>query len=146
MKKIPFLLSLVLLLGLSPAPATPLSPGTPQIQVSSDAPALIVKDVRIDPHDGNVHGTVFLRIGYTVPRLPHVHVYALDSSGKVIADGCDKLSRHLLSEPRPVGNGHSTFSVDLGNLSARVATLRVVADAEHDKDCKLADHRLFKLL
>lgn len=116
----------------------------PQIVSSSEAPALIVKNVQIDQRDGKIRGTVYLRFGYSAPLLPHVHVYGLNVSGRVIAEGCDKLSGALLSNPRPVGKGHSAFSANLGDL-AGVTTIRVVASAGHSNDCKMEDNRIIKL-
>ena len=137
-----FSLALVGLLSTLVA-AAPL-PGTPKILSSSDNPALIVKNVEIDAHDGKIRGTVYLRFGYESPRLPHVHVYALNASGRVVAEGCDKLSAEILSNHRGAGKGHEGFVANLGNLS-KVATVRVVASAEHSRDCKLADNRILKL-
>lgn len=142
MKNAWILLSLVVLIGSNPAPASS-PPDGPHLLVSSETPALIVKDTRIDPHDGKIRGTVVLRFGYGAPILPHVHVYGLDVSGRVIADGCDKLGGQLLSSLRPSGHGFSTFAVNL-DLSG-VTTVRVVASAGHGKDCKLGDNRIFKL-
>ena len=116
----------------------------PQIVSSSEAPALIVKNVQIDQRDGKIRGTASLRFGYGAPLLPHVHVYGLNPSGQVVAEGCDKLSGALLSNPRPVGKGHSAFSANLGDL-AGVTTIRVVASAGHSNDCKMEDNRIIKL-
>lgn len=116
----------------------------PQIVSSSEAPALIVKNVQIDQRDGKIRGTVSLSFGYGAPLLPHVHVCGLNVSGRVIAEGCDKISGTLLSNSRPVGKGHSAFSANLGDL-AGVTTIRVVASAGHGNDCKLEDNRIMKL-
>lgn len=116
----------------------------PQIVISSENPALMVNSAQIDPHDGKIRGTVYLRFGYEAPLLPHVHVYGLNASGRVVVEGCDKLNGLLLSTPRPVGKGHDGFSANLGNL-AGVTTIRVVATAGHGNDCKMDDNRILKL-
>jgi len=137
-----FILSLVVLVGTKMALATP-TQGTPQILFSSESPALIVKNARVDPHDGKIRGTVYLRFGYSVPLLPHVHVYGVNASGRVIAEGCDKLSGQLLfPHPRLAGKGSDAFSTNLS--LAGVKTVRVVATAGHN-DCKMDDNRIFKL-
>lgn len=134
--------SLVMLIGTKMALATP-TQGSQQILVSREIPALIVKNARVDPHDGKTRGTVYLRFGYSVPLLPHVHVYGINALGRVTAEGCDKLNGSLLSNPRPAGKGHSVFAVNLGNLTG-VKTVRIVASAGHN-DRKMEDNRIFKL-
>jgi len=141
MKKTLLILALVALAGTKGIAAAPESP--PRFVASSESPALIVKDVEIDPRDGRIRGTVYLRFGYNAPLLPHVHVYGLNASGRVIAEGCDKLNGLLLSNPRPAGKGHDRFSANLGNL-AGVTTIRVVASAGHSNDCKMEDNRIIK--
>jgi hypothetical protein len=76
--------------------------------------------------------------------LPHVHVYALDGSGKIVYQGCDKLSRDLRAPHPRLGRGRDTFSARLpANLSG-ITTIKVVASSGHD-NCKMDDNRLFKL-
>ncbi len=116
----------------------------PKIVVLNGSPSLTVKNARIDPHDGKIRGTAYLAFGYSVPSLAHVHIYGLDSSGRTIAEGCDKLSRQLLyPHPRLAGKGRDTFSVSLGNLAA-IKTVDIVTHIGHD-DCKMDDNRLFRL-
>lgn len=121
------------------------SPGVPRIVISSESPALHLQNVHIDPHDGKVRGTAYLNFGYAAPLLPHVHVYALNGSGKIIYEGCDKLSRDLLApHPRlPKGRGDS-FSASLPANLGGIVTIKVVASSGND-NCKMDDNRLFKL-
>ena len=142
MKTAWLLLALAVLVGANLALASPSQP-SPRIVLSSDSPALVVKDAWVDMPEGKVRGAVSLRFGYGVPLLPHVHIYGLDGAGRVIAEGCDKLGGQLLSGSRPSGNGSSTFSVSLG--MAGVTTVRVVASAGHNDDCRPKDNRIFKL-
>ena len=86
-----FLLLIAARFGASPSQGAP-----PRIVVSSESPELRLQNVHIDPHDGKVRGTAYLNFGYAAPLLPHVHVYALDGSGKIVYQGCDKLSGDLL--------------------------------------------------
>jgi len=117
---------------------------TPKIVVLDGSPTLTVKKARIDLHDGKIRGTAYRAFGYAVPNQSHVHIYGLDSSGRVIAEGCDKLSRQLLyPHPRLPGKGHDAFSASLGNL-AGVKTVQIVTHTGHD-DCKMDDNRLLRL-
>ena len=103
-----------------------------------------LKNVHIDPHDGKVRGTAYLNFGYAAPLLPHVHVYALNGSGKIVYEGCDKLSRDLLAPHPRLRRGRDIFSARLpANLNG-ITTIKVVASSEHD-DCKMDDNRIFKL-
>ena len=109
----------------------------------SESPALRLQNVHIDPNDGKVRGTAYLSFGYAAPGLPHVHIYALDGSGKIVYQGCDKLSRSA----RPASTAserRDSFSARLpANLSG-IATIKVVASSGHD-NCKMDDNRLLKL-
>ena len=90
-----FLLIIAARSGASPSQGAP-----PRILISSESPALRLQNVHIDPHDGKVRGTAYLNFGYAAPGLPHVHIYALDGSGKIVYEGCDKFSKDLLA-PHP---------------------------------------------
>lgn len=116
----------------------------PKIVVLNGSPSLAVKNLRIDPHDGKIRGTASVAFGYSAPMLAHVHIYGLDPSGRVIAEGCDKLSRQLLyPHPRLAGKGRDAFSVNLGNL-AGIKTVEIVPHTGHN-DCKMDDNRLLRL-
>jgi len=118
---------------------------TPKIVVLDGSPSLTVKNPRIDAHDGKIRGTAYLAFGYAAPSHSHVHIYGLDSSGRVISEGCDKLDRQLLyPHPRLAGKGHDAFSASLGNL-AGVKTVQIVTHTGRD-DCKMDDNRLHRLL
>ena len=118
--------------------------GVPRIVVSSGSPALQLKNLHIDPHDGKVRGTAYLNFGYAAPRLPHVYVYGLDGSGKIVYEGCDKLNRDLLAPYPRLHKGRDSFSAKLpANLNG-ITTIKVVASSGHD-NCKMDDNRLFKL-
>jgi len=133
-----FLLVIATRSGASP------SQGAPRILVSSESPALRLQNVHIDPHDGKVRGTAYLNFGYAAPLLPHVHVYAVDGSGKIVYQGCDKLSRDLLAPHPRLGRGRESFSASLpANLNG-ITTFKVVASSGHD-NCKMDDNRIFKL-
>jgi hypothetical protein len=94
--------------------------------------------------DGRVRGTAYLNFGYAASRLPHVHVYGLDGSGKIVYEGCDKLSRDLLAPHPRLPKGRDSFSAKLpANLNG-ITTVKVVASSGHD-NCKMDDNRLFKL-
>jgi len=118
--------------------------GAPRIAVSSDSPQLWLKDVHIDPHDGKVRGTAYLNFGYAAPRLPHVHVYALSASGKIVYEACDKLSRDLLAPYPRLRKGKDGFSASLPENLEGIVTIKVVASSGHD-NCTMDDNRLFKL-
>ena len=137
------LLPIVLILLITAMMAGATSPqSAPRVVVSSESPALRLKNVHIDPHDGKVRGTAYVNFGYGAPRLPHVHVYALDGSGRIVYEGCDKLSRDLLSPYPRLHKGRDSFSAMLpANLG--ITTIKVVASSEHD-NCKMDDNRLFK--
>jgi hypothetical protein len=136
---IAFLLVIAARSGASPSQVAP-----PRIVVSSESPALRLENVHIDPRDGKVRGTVYLNFGYTAPLLPHVHVYALNDSGKIIYEGCDKLSRDLLAPHPRLGRGRDSFSARLpANLNG-ITTIKVVTSSEHD-NCRMDDNRIFKL-
>ena len=135
-----FLLLIAARSGASPSQGAP-----PRIVIWSESPALRLQNVHIDPNDGKVRGTAYLNFGYAAPGLPHVHIYALDGSGKIVYQGCDKLSKDLLApHPRlPKGRGDS-FSARLpANLSG-IPTIKVVASSGHD-NCKMDANRLLKL-
>ena len=117
---------------------------TPRIAVSSESPQLWLKNVHIDPHDGKVRGTAYLNFGYAAPRLPHVHVYALNASGKIVYQGCDKLSRDVLAPHPRLHKGGDWFSASLPENLEGIVTIKVVASSGHDK-CTMDDNRLFKL-
>ncbi|HEY5743133.1 MAG TPA: hypothetical protein VIS99_11385 [Terrimicrobiaceae bacterium] len=116
----------------------------PRIVVSSESPALRLQNVRVDPHDGKVRGTAYLNFGYPSPRLPHVHVYGLDGSGKIVYEGCDKLSRDLLAPSPWLHKGRDSFSASLPANLNQITTIKVVASGGDD-NCKMDDNRLFKL-
>jgi hypothetical protein len=116
----------------------------PRIVISSESPALRLQNVHIDPHDGKVRGTAYLNLGYAAPGLPHVHIYALDGSGKIVYQGCDKLNKDLLARhPRLQKRGDS-FSASLRANLNQIITIKVVASSGHDK-CKVDDNRLVQL-
>lgn len=140
MKRLFLILSLAALTSATMVAA----PGAPQIVGSGENPALMVTDARIDPRDGKIRGTVYLRFGYSAPLLTHVHVYGMNASGQVAAEACDKLSSFILSNPRLAGKSHDGFSANLGSL-AGITTLQVVASSGHSTDCKMEDNRIFKL-
>lgn len=118
---------------------------TPRFVVADGSPSVEIKNLRIDPRDGKVRGTAYLAFGYSAPMLAHVHIYGLDSSGRTIAEGCDKLSRQLLyPHPRLPGRGRDTFSANLGHF-ADIKTVKIVAHTGHDNDCKMDDNRLIRL-
>jgi hypothetical protein len=112
--------------------------------VQSESPALRVENARVDPHDSKVRGLVYLNFGYAAPSLPHAHVFALDSSGKVTYQSCDKLSRHLLAPNPRFHRGRESFSTSLPADLQGITTIRVVASSGHD-DCKLDDNRIFTI-
>ena len=118
--------------------------GAPRIVVSSESPALRLQNVHIDPHDGKVRGMAYLNFGYAAPGLPHVHIYALDGSGKIVYEGCDKLSRDLLAPYPRLHKGRNSFSASLPANLNQITTIKVVASSGHD-NCKMDDNRLFKL-
>ena len=95
-----FLLLIAARSGASPSQGAP-----PRIVIWSESPALRLQNVHIDPNDGKVRGTAYLNFGYAAPRLPHVHIYALDGSGKIVYQGCDKLSKDLLAPHPRLGKG-----------------------------------------
>lgn len=138
------LFSIVFLLIMAARSGASPSPGAPRIVISSENPALRLQNVHIDPHDGKVRGTAYLNFGYAAPGLPHVHVYALDGSGKIFYEGCDKFSRNLLARhPRLQKRGDS-FSASLPANLNQITTIKVVASSGHD-NCKMDDNRLLKL-
>ena len=144
MKTTLFPIVLILLIIAVRSGASPPQGAPPRIVVSSESPALSLQNVHIDPHDGKVRGTAYLNFGYAAPGLPHVHVYALDGSGKIVYAGCDKLSRDLLAPYPRLHKGRDSFSARLpANLSG-ITTIKVVASSGHD-NCKMDDNRLFKL-
>jgi hypothetical protein len=120
------------------------SQGAPRIVISSESPALRLQNVHIDPHDGKVRGTAYLNFGYAAAGSPHVHVFALDGSGKIVYEGCDKLSRDLLAPHPRLHKGRDSFSTSLPANLNQITTIEVVASSGHD-NCKMDDDRLFKL-
>jgi hypothetical protein len=143
MKTTLFPIVLILLITAAMARASP-PQGAPRIVVSSESPALRLQNVHIDPHDGKVRGMAYLNFGYAAPGLPHVHVYALDGSGKIVYEGCDKLSRDLLAPYPRLHKGRDGFSASLPANLNQITTIKVVASSGHD-NCKMDDNRLFKL-
>ena len=143
MKTTLFPIVLILLVIAAMARASP-PQGAPRIVVSSESPALRLQNVHIDPHDGKVRGTAYLNLGYAAPGLPHVHIHAL-GSGKIVYQGCDKLSRDLLASYQRLHKGRDSFSVRLPSNLNQITTIKVVASSRHD-NCKMDDNRLFKLL
>src|SRR6476619_1069774 len=120
-----FPIVLILLVIAAMARASP-PQGAPRIVVSSESPALRLQNVHIDPHDGKVRGTAYLNLGYAAPGLPHVHIYALDGSGKIVYQGCDKLNKDLLARhPRLQKRGDS-FSASLPANLNQFTTIKVV--------------------
>jgi hypothetical protein len=142
MKTTLFPIVLILLITAAMARASP-PQGAPRIVVSSESPALRLQNVHIDPHDGKVRGTAYLNFGYA-PLLPHVHVYALDGSGMIVSEGCDKLSRDLLAPYPRLHKGRDSFSASLPSNLNQITTIKVMASSGHD-NCKMDDNRLFKL-
>jgi hypothetical protein len=112
--------------------------------VSSESPALRVENARLDPHDSKVRGVVYLNFGYAAPWSAHVHIFALDSSGKALYESCDKLSRDLLTPSPRFRRGRDSFSASLPSDLHGIATIRVVASSEHH-DCELDDNRIFTI-
>ena len=134
-----FLLLIAARYGASPSQGAP-----PRIVIWSESPALRLQNVHIDPHDGKVRGTAYVNFGYAAPGFPHVHVYALDGSGKIVYEGCDKLSRDLLAPYPRLHKGRDGFSASLPANLNQITTIKVVASSGHD-NCKMDDNRLFKL-
>ena len=99
--------------------------------VSSDSPALHVANARFNPHSNKVGGVVSLNFGYAAPWSPHVHIFALDSSGTLLYKSCDKLMRHLLVRNPRLHRGRDSFSVSLPAELHGIATIRVVASGGH---------------
>ena len=65
-------------------------------------------------------------------------------SGKIVYEGCDKLSRDLLAPYPRLQKGRDSFSASLpANLNG-ITTIKVVTSSRHD-NCKTDDNRLFKL-
>jgi len=122
--------------------ASPQNP--PAIIDASRMSSLHLENLRVDPGDGVLRGTAYLNFGYTATRLPHVHVYALNSSGRVVYTGCDKLSQDLLTNRTRFRKGSETFSVQIPKDLRDVQTIRVVAESGHE-DCKLDDRRILKI-
>ena len=143
MKTTLFPIVLILLVIAAMARASP-PQGAPRIVVSSESPALRLQNVHIDPHDGKVRGTAYLNLGYAARGLPHVHVYGL-MDGKIVYEGCDKLSRDLLAPYQRLHKGRDSFSVRLPANLNQITTIKVAACSRHD-NCKMDDNRLFKLL
>jgi hypothetical protein len=143
MKTTLFPIVLILLITAAMARASP-PQGAPRIVVSSESPALRLQNVHIDPHDGKVRGMAYVNFGYAAPGFPHVHVYALDGSGKIVYEGCDKLSRDLLAPYPRLHKGRNSFSASLPANLNQITTIKVVASSGHD-NCKMGDNRLFKL-
>jgi hypothetical protein len=96
------------------------------------------------PKTAKVRGMACLNFGYASPGLPHVHVYALDGSGKIVYEGCDKLSRDLLAPHPRLQKGRDSFSASLPANLDQITTIKVVASSGDD-NCKMDDNRLFKL-
>ena len=115
-----------------------------RIVVSSESPALRLQNVHIDPNDGKVRGTAYLNFGYAAPGLPHVHIYALNGSGKIVYQGCDNRSKDLLAPYPRLHKGRDGFSASLPANLNRIATIKVVASSGHD-NCKMDDNRRLKL-
>jgi hypothetical protein len=143
MKRSLFAAGLILLMAAVMAWAGP-SPIGPRIIVSFETPALRLENVRIDRHDGKVRGTVYVNFGYATPFSPHVHVLALASSGNVLYESCDKLSRDLLARSPRLHRGRDSFSASLPSGLHGITTIKVVASSGQD-ECKLDDNRLVKL-
>jgi hypothetical protein len=138
------LFSIVLILLIAAGSGASPSQFAPRIVISSESPALRLQNVHIDPHDGKVRGTAYLNFGYAAPGLPHVHVYALDDSGKIVYEGCDKFSRNLLAPHPRLQKGGDRFSASLPANLTQITTIKVVASSGHDK-CKVDDNRLVQL-
>ena len=102
-----------------------------RIMVSSESPALHVANARFNPHSNKVGGVVSLNFGYAAPWSPHVHIFALDSSGTLLYKSCDKLMRHLLVRNPRLHRGRDSFSVSLPAKLHGIATIRVVASGGH---------------
>lgn len=118
---------------------------SPRIVESSETPALHLQNVRIDPRDGKLRGTAQLNFGYAAPQSPHVHIYALNAAGNVIYEGCDMLSKQLLSPHPRFPAGRDAFSAQLPADLKGAQTIEVVASSGH-RDCKMDDNRIFKNL
>ncbi|MEO6847911.1 MAG: hypothetical protein ABI254_11675 [Chthoniobacterales bacterium] len=147
MKKMLFSIGFLVVASLSKA--GPATPSHPSIIVISESSALVPKNIYMDPRDGKIHGTIYLSFGSRVPRLPHVHVYALNASNKIIHESCDKLNEEMLMTKPRLGQGRATFFGDIPR-DPNIATIKVVVSIEDD-DCKLGPPlldfpRLFKFL
>lgn len=103
----------------------------PALVITSEDPALSAKNVYLT-RNGKVRGTVYLGYGYSVPRSPHVHVYALDASNKIIHQSCDKINGTLLVRGPRFGQGAAPFFGD-APLNEGVATIKIVVHGENDE-------------
>jgi hypothetical protein len=121
---------LILFMASAMACASP-PQSAPRIMVSSDSPALHVANARFNPHNNKVGGVVSLNFGYATPWSPHVQIFALDSSGRLLYKSCDKLVRHLLVRNPGLHRGRDSFSVSLPADLHGIATIRVVASSGH---------------
>ena len=115
-----------------------------RIMVSSESPALHVANARFNPHNNTVGGVVSLNFGYAAPWSPHVHIFALDSSGTLLYKSCDRLMRHLLARNPRLHRGRDSFSVSLPAKLHGIATIRVVASSGH-AGCNLDNRRIFTI-
>jgi len=128
MKLLPFALSLLL----AAATVSLAGPGQsslgPKVITETGIPSLYLKNVRIDPRDGKVRGTAYVNFGYAAPGSAHIHAYALNSKGDVVAEGCDRLSGNLLApHPRFAGRGRDAFGIELKGSPSTFSSIRVVS-------------------
>lgn len=112
--------------------AQPNSPTSkPTLEIESGSPSLYIRNARIDSRDGKIRGTAYVSFGYAAPRAAHVHFYAVSATGKILAEGCDRLTSVSLSpHPRLAGRGRDAFSADLGNLRG-IKIIRLIAHSGH---------------
>lgn len=128
MKLLPFALSLVLASATVSLAGTGQSSFGPKVIAEPGTPSLNLKNVRIDPRDGKIRGTAYVSFGYSVPSSAHIHAYALNSKGAVVAEGCDRLSGNLLApHPRLAGRGRDAFGIELIGPLSTFSSIRVVS-------------------
>jgi hypothetical protein len=107
---------------------------SPLLIVSAGTPTLALKNVRIDPRDGKIRGTARTVFGYAAPASAHVHAYAYDGRGRLLAEICDNLSGSLLRpNPRLSRRGADAFSLI---IPAPVSTVREVRLEPHTGRCE----------